>query len=53
MFTVNPFDLLVNDEYDDPSQLIIAAEKLKQAAPTAKLPTKPLPHFQAGEIESF
>ncbi|CAM8940047.1 unnamed protein product [Rhodiola kirilowii] len=51
MSTSNPFDLLGQDENDDPSQLILAAEQLKQAAVAAKkapakpgkLPTKPLP----------
>ncbi|CAM8883246.1 unnamed protein product [Rhodiola kirilowii] len=60
MSTANPFDLLGNEEYDDPSQLILAAEKLKQSAPAnkapaqaapaakpGKLPTKPLPPSQA------
>ncbi|KAL6964941.1 hypothetical protein U1Q18_035996 [Sarracenia purpurea var. burkii] len=63
MATVNPFDLLGDDDNDDPTQLI-AAQQLKVApkkalAPTqtkvqpasqaaaAKLPTKPLPPAQA------
>ncbi|CAM8877730.1 unnamed protein product [Rhodiola kirilowii] len=61
MSTGNPFDLLGLDENDDPSQLILASEQLKQAATAAKkappqtaaqakpgkLPTKPLPPSQA------
>lgn len=62
MITVNPFDLLGHDDNDDPSQLILVAEKLKRdtavakkasteaavASKPAKLPTKPLPPSQAG-----
>lgn len=57
MVSANPFDLLGDDDNDDPSQLIakhqemIAAKKPSvEAAPTsaAKLPTKPLPPAQAG-----
>ncbi|CAD5173396.1 unnamed protein product [Musa acuminata subsp. malaccensis] len=56
MATVNPFDLLVDDDSEDPSQLIaahqqkIASKKpAATAAPQApaKLPTKPLPPAQA------
>ncbi|GFY90385.1 hyaluronan [Actinidia rufa] len=53
MATVNPFDLLGDDDNDDPSQLI-AAQQLKiepkkpaQQAKPAKLPTKPVPPAQA------
>lgn len=49
MATTNPFDLLVDDDNDDPAKLI---EKLpppatKQPAQAAKLPFKPLPPAQA------
>uniref|UniRef100_A0A7N0UU41 Hyaluronan/mRNA-binding protein domain-containing protein n=1 Tax=Kalanchoe fedtschenkoi TaxID=63787 RepID=A0A7N0UU41_KALFE len=60
MSTANPFELLGHDENDDPSQLVLAAEQLKLAAPDkkapvqaaapakpGKLPTKPLPPSQA------
>ncbi|KAJ6815845.1 RGG repeats nuclear RNA binding protein A-like [Iris pallida] len=60
MATVNPFDLLGDDDNDDPTQLIAAqqqkiASATKKAAPAAagaapasgKLPTKPLPPSQA------
>lgn len=64
MATVNPFDILGNDENDDPSQLIAAVslDKPKKAStpaaapppqrekPAAKLPSKPLPPAQAGEF---
>lgn len=66
MATMNPFDLLGDDDNDDPTQLIVAAqlkvEKPKkpsapaqpqaqaQPAKSAKLPTKPLPPAQAGEL---
>lgn len=59
MATVNPFDLLVDDDSEDPSQLIaahqqkIASKKpAATAAPQApaKLPTKPLPPAQAGQF---
>lgn len=65
MTTVNPFDLLGDNDFEDPSQLVVAgapklAEKPKKPAPAqaqpatkpaaaAKLPTKPLPPAQAGE----
>lgn len=63
MATMNPFDILGNDENDDPSQLVAAMslEKPKKAPapaaaaaaqrgkPTAKLPSKPVPPAQAGE----
>lgn len=58
MATINPFDVLGDDDNDDPSQLI-AAQQQKLAAKkpdlpaavspvVAKLPTKPLPPSQAG-----
>ncbi|XP_072968752.1 RGG repeats nuclear RNA binding protein A-like [Typha angustifolia] len=58
MATANPFDLLGDDENDDPSQLIAAQQQKiaakKPAAPvtapppaTAKLPSKPAPPSQA------
>ncbi|ONK70008.1 uncharacterized protein A4U43_C05F29250 [Asparagus officinalis] len=58
MATVNPFDLLVDDDNDDPTQMIAAhkqkvdsrkpAPATKGAAPaTAKMPSKPLPPSQA------
>ncbi|KAJ8483966.1 hypothetical protein OPV22_016451 [Ensete ventricosum] len=58
MATANPFDLLGDDDTDDPSQLIAAQERKmavkKPAAPaaaaspaTARLPTKPVPPAQA------
>ncbi|WOL20550.1 keratin, type II cytoskeletal 2 epidermal-like [Canna indica] len=55
MATVNPFDLLGDDDSEDPSQLIAAhqqkiATKKPDAPPAAapaKLPTKPLPPAQA------
>lgn len=65
MATANPFDLLGDNDNDDPSQLIAAQqEKIvsKKAAPTqptagapqqpkqSKLPSKPLPPAQAGEF---
>ncbi|KAK9102177.1 hypothetical protein Sjap_019431 [Stephania japonica] len=49
MATINPFDLLGDDENDDPSQLIalhqqkIATLKAAAAEAPAKLPSKPLP----------
>lgn len=62
MATMNPFDLLGDDDSEDPSQLI-AAQKIvpkKALAPTqaaapaqqakpAKLTSKPVPPAQAGE----
>ena len=61
MATVNPFDLLGDDDNDDPSQLIAAQQKKiepkkapiqaqAQQAKAAKLPSKPLPPTQAGEL---
>ncbi|KAI3791035.1 hypothetical protein L2E82_04579 [Cichorium intybus] len=58
MATTNPFDLLGDDDNDDPSQLIAklpvvapATKKLPAggvvAKPAAKLPSKPLPPAQA------
>ncbi|GFY81251.1 hyaluronan [Actinidia rufa] len=58
MATVNPFDLLGDDDNDDPSQLIAAQQKKiepkkapiqaqAQQAKAAKLPSKPLPPAQA------
>ncbi|KAL8244576.1 hypothetical protein R6Q59_010834 [Mikania micrantha] len=59
MATMNPFDLLVDDDNDDPNQLIaklpaiVAApasatkKSLAPAKPAAKLPSKPLPPAQA------
>ncbi|KAK9079992.1 hypothetical protein SSX86_001667 [Deinandra increscens subsp. villosa] len=52
MATMNPFDLLVDDDNDDPNQLIaklppaIVAPATKKL-PAAKLPSKPLPPAQA------
>lgn len=63
MATMNPFDLLGDDDNEDPSQLLAAQEKLAlpkkpqapaqpaaQPAQPAKLPSKPLPPAQAGEL---
>jgi plasminogen activator inhibitor 1 RNA-binding protein len=65
MATLNPFELLGADENDDPTHLIAAAAAQKaeakkaSAAPagkgtqppsSAKLPTKPAPPAQAGEL---
>ncbi|KAK1408012.1 hypothetical protein QVD17_39642 [Tagetes erecta] len=55
MATMNPFDLLVDDDNDDPSHLIAklpaavapVTKKLPAAKPAAKLPSKPLPPAQA------
>lgn len=62
MATTNPFDLLVDDDNDDPSQLIAKLPSIAAAAapatkkspaggvpakPAAKLPSKPLPPAQA------
>ncbi|XP_071717640.1 RGG repeats nuclear RNA binding protein A-like [Rutidosis leptorrhynchoides] len=63
MATTNPFDLLIDDDNDDPSQLVqkiaaLPAKKAPPAAPagkansqpakpSAKLPSKPLPPAQA------
>lgn len=64
MASMNPFDLLGDDDNDDPSQLI-AAQQQKLASPKesqaptqpaaqpakpAKLPSKPLPPDQAGGL---
>lgn len=52
MATLNPFDLL-DDDAEDPSQLVAAKPlKVEKAAP-AKLPTKPLPPSQAGQLFLF
>lgn len=63
MATTNPFDLLGDDDNEDPSQLIAAAQlkvadkPKKAAAPQpakpAKLPSKPLPPTQAGGFVIF
>lgn len=64
MATMNPFDLLVDDDNDDPNQLIaklpVAAPATKKAPagavnakPAAKLPSKPLPPAQAGKFVFF
>ncbi|XP_024997008.1 RGG repeats nuclear RNA binding protein A-like [Cynara cardunculus var. scolymus] len=54
MASTNPFDLLGDDDNDDPSQLIAklpvavaTAKKSPVAKPAAKLPSKPLPPSQA------
>jgi hypothetical protein len=61
--TLNPFDLLGDDEGEDPAQLLAKAAALAQKAeakksapaaaaagkPAAKLPTKPAPPAQAGK----
>ncbi|OWM88338.1 RGG repeats nuclear RNA binding protein A-like [Punica granatum] len=59
MATANPFDLLVDDDNEDVTQLVAAAQQLKVekpkkdsspgqgAQPAAKLPSKPLPPAQA------
>ncbi|PWA34536.1 hyaluronan/mRNA-binding protein, Stm1 [Artemisia annua] len=61
MATANPFDLLGDDDNDDPSVLVqkIAAAPVvakpqaaaQPAKPAAKLPSKPLPPAQAGNNE--
>ncbi|KAI7728329.1 hypothetical protein M8C21_001807, partial [Ambrosia artemisiifolia] len=62
MATMNPFDLLGDDDNDDPEQLlqkIVAAPPKKAPAPAPaqpakpapKLPSKPLPPAQAGHTE--
>lgn len=57
MATANPFDLLGDDDNDDPSQLAqkivsVPVKKPQAATPAAKtpakLPSKPLPPAQAG-----
>lgn len=60
MAAINSFALLGDDDNDDPSQLIAAQQQnsatKKTAVPAsatpvaAKLPTKPLPPSQAGEL---
>ena len=67
MATINPFDLL-DDDAEDPSLIAAqkpvvsppaAAKKgsaqtqAKPAAPAAKLPSKPLPPSQAGQLLLF
>ncbi|GAV92871.1 HABP4_PAI-RBP1 domain-containing protein/Stm1_N domain-containing protein, partial [Cephalotus follicularis] len=57
MATLNPFDLLGDDDNEDPSQLIAAAQQLKVEKPKkglapapaqpAKLPSKPAPPAEA------
>ncbi|XP_042465622.1 RGG repeats nuclear RNA binding protein A-like [Zingiber officinale] len=57
MATDNPFDLLGDNDHDDPSQFIVAHQKVAAAKKpaavaattpaVAKLPTKPLPPSQA------
>ncbi|KAL3815005.1 hypothetical protein ACJIZ3_016273 [Penstemon smallii] len=50
MTTMNPFDLLGDDDSEDPSQLIAAQKTLVPSAKPAaqpKLPSKPLPPAQA------
>lgn len=59
MASANPFDLLIDDDNDDVSQLVQklpvkkapVSEKVApvQPAKAAKLPSKPLPPAQAGE----
>lgn len=62
MATLNPFDLL-GDDAEDPSQLAVSIEKIdksKKSGPVSgfpaksapKLPSKPLPPAQAGEVSS-
>lgn len=67
MATMNPFDLLGDDDTEDPSLLIAAQQKVvaTKKAPTqakrqplaqpkaAKLPSKPLPPAQAGKHSLF
>lgn len=60
MATMNPFDLLVDDDNEDPNQLASAQRSAPalpskkapapaaQPAKPAKLPSKPLPPAQAG-----
>lgn len=65
MTTVNPFDLLGDNDFEDPSQLVVAgvaklvekpkksapgqAQPASKPAPAAKFPTKPPPPATAGE----
>lgn len=60
MADLNPFDLLGDDDTDDPSQLLAAQQQkvapAKEALAPAtkqpgKLPSKPLPPAQAGELD--
>lgn len=64
MATTNPFDLLVDDDNDDPNQLLAKlppvakkspapAAQADPAKPAAKLPSKPLPPAQAGKCTAF
>ncbi|TYK31085.1 plasminogen activator inhibitor 1 RNA-binding protein-like [Cucumis melo var. makuwa] len=64
MATMNPFDLLVDDDNEDPNQLASAqrsapalpskkAPAPAQPAKPAKLPSKPLPPAQAGGFSSL
>ena len=68
MASTNPFDLLGDDDNDDPSQLIAKLPAVVAASapaskkspaggvaakPAAKLPSKPLPPAQAGKICIF
>lgn len=66
MATMNPFDLLGDDDNEDPSQLIAAQKIVSKKAPaptqaaapaqqakSAKLPSKPVPPAQAGELSFF
>lgn len=57
---MNPFDILGDDDNEDPSQLVAAVnlDKMKKAPataqqgkPAAKMPSKPLPPAQAGEFQ--
>lgn len=65
MATMNPFDLLGDNDNEDPSQLVSVqlpklGDKPKKPAsapqgnsaakPAAKFPTKPVPPSQAGEL---
>ncbi|GJS32611.1 RGG repeats nuclear RNA binding protein A-like protein [Tanacetum coccineum] len=57
MSSTNPFDLLIDDDNDDPSLLIakLPAPVAKPVAnkPAAKLPSKPLPPAQAVQEAKF
>lgn len=71
MATMNPFDLLGDDDAEDPSLLVAAQQQKLAAAPKkalsgqaqpnkpgldakpAKLPSKPAPPSQAGELLIF
>lgn len=63
MATMNPFDILGDDDNEDPSQFVAAvkidktkkalapsAAAAQQGKPAAKMPSKPLPPAQAGEF---